>query len=534
MDVYDEQQLNDDLVETSTELARQVQVNVEIKANVSKVLSQLEDALAQIQELQKQLEASYDTVLDGNVQAVIDSKDEGDTIKLPPGEYRLNSPLSPKKNQKFLCDGVTFKGSVILGTWSREGDYYVASGVLPAAYIDAGVCEIISGEEANSCRILEDVFNGGNKLERVMQLKNLSKGKVYADYTANKLYILDVPDNVEMSRTRFFMNSAVDGVRVHGLNVFHFASPSQQGALTIKGKGWEVDNCLFAYNHASGLHAATADSLHVHHSTFRDNGQAGMTHYKTNDSLIEFNLFEENNTAGYYKRDWESAGLKITYSQRVVVSNNISIGNTGIGIWVDIDNKDISILNNTVKNNFSCGIRYEISFDGQIKYNQISGNGYGHAGPGRGSDYSGFATAGIHVNGAGGVGDGILLIEGNDIGKNQNALHIEERNRGKSPTYGINWTTRNVKVRNNKMNITRALDSAGKSWYGTGVVGMGQLGTVVSDVYTAGNEFEGNKYYTNNLSEPQFHVRDTAINQYKTFKRWQELGYDKTGSIAVV
>jgi hypothetical protein len=60
------------------------------------------------------------------------------------------------------------------------------------------------------------------------------------------------------------------------------------------------------------------------------------------------------------------------------------------------------------------------------------------------------------------------------------------------------------------------------------------LGTVVSDVYKAGNIFEGNTYLTKNISEAQFHVKDTAVNQYKAFARWQALGYDKTGSIKVV
>lgn len=518
--------LQRDLVEVSTDLADQTQINAQFQARYAELEARYQKLLEEQQPHQV-----YDTIPSGGVQALLDLKGEGGVINLPPDTYRLTQPLKPHKGQIIMGNGAVFKGSVTIGTWEREGNYYVASGHLPGiVFADQGVCEIVTGPDANGCRVLEDVFNGGEKLERVMQLANLTTGKVYSDYVANKIYIMDVPEGVELALTRFFMSSDVDEVRVTDLKVLQFASPSQQGALTISGEDWEVDNCLFAQNHSSGLHVTTADRVHVHHNTMEYNGQAGMTHHRTVDSMIEHNTFRGNNTNDYYRRDWESAGLKITYSQHVIVQFNKAEDNLGIGIWCDIDNKSIFIYDNLVRNNFSCGIRYEISFDGEIKRNTIEGNGFGHAGPGRGSDYSGFATAGIHVNSAGGMGNGILLIEGNTLGKNQNAIHVEERNRGASKTYpSVNWTTRNVHVINNQMDLTQAAQG-----YGTGVVGLGQLGTVVSDVYKAGNIFEGNKYLTPNISKPQFHVKDTAVNQYRTFARWQELGYDKTGSITVV
>lgn len=550
------QTLEDEITSLRTQLAVSEQDNSYLVNQINGLNTQITQLQAEVAELRKQLEATYDDVVNGNVQAVLDAKPEGATIKLAPEVYRINT-LAPKNNQKIFAPGATFKGSVIAGTWLKQTftdaagvqrEAFVASGVLPALYTDGGVCEVITGEEANACRVLEDVFLKGNKLTRVMTLKNLTAGKVYSDYSANKVYILDQPDNVEISKARFFMNSAALGVRVSGATVSHFAAPSQQGALTIKGRGWEVDNCFFTLNHASGLHVTGGDSLHVHHSTFDKNGQAGMTHHKTNDSVIEYNVFTGNNTSDYYRRDWESAGIKITYSQRVKIQFNRSESNLGIGVWVDIDNKDISITDNVIKNNFSCGIRWEISFDGVIARNIIIGNGFGHAGPGRGSDYSAFATAAIHFNGAGGMDNGIIDVYDNKIGLevidgkvvtagrgNQNAIHIEERNRGKSVTYPtVNWTARNIKVHDNMINMTRALDATGKPWYGTGVVGLGVLGSPASDVYAAGNTFEGNKYYTNNVSDVQFHVKDTAVNQYKAFARWQALGYDKTGSITAV
>lgn len=522
--------VQDALTAASSDAANQTQINFNMLVDASKILEQLAEAQAQVAALQAQLAAEYDDVSNG-IQALLDSKSVGATINIPPGEYRLTAPLVPKDGQQILCNGATFKGSGQMPTWERDGSYYVASGELPMqTFADQGVCEIVTGPDANGCRVLEDVFNGGKKLDRVMQLKNLASGKVYSDYLTNKVYIVDAPDNAEIALTRFFMNSTAKSVRVSNAKVLYFASPSQQGALTIQGTDWDVDNCLFAYNHSSGLHVTGADRLHAHDNIMEYNGQAGMTHHKTNNSLIENNIFRGNNTNDYYRRDWESAGLKVTFSNLVDINSNLSEDNLGVGIWCDIDNKDIYIGYNTIRNNFSCGIRYEISFDAEIRSNVIEGNGFGHAGPGRGSDYSGFATAGIHLNGAGGMDNGVILIQNNILGKNQNGIHLEERNRGKSQTYPTyNWTTRNVKVLNNTVDLTRAAQG-----YGTGVVGMGTLGTPSSDIYNAGNVFEGNKYTAPNITDAQFHCKDGTVNMYRAFARWQALGYDQTGSITVV
>lgn len=506
---------------------------------------------AEIAELRKQLEANYDEVVDGNVQALLTAKPQGATIKLPPAVYRLTQPLSIKMGQKIFAPGSVFKGSAVAGTWTAatftdaagiQRQAYYATGLLPAAYTDKGVCEIIAGDEANSCQQLEDVYLNGTLLTRVMQLKNLSLGKVFTDYKSGRIYIFDIPNNVEVAKVRHFMNTTVADARLSGATVTQFASPSQLGALTVSGKGWEIDNCTFTKNHSSGLHVTLADGLKTHHNTFEANGQAGMTHHKSHGTEITYNLFRGNNTAGYYKRDWESAGLKITFSDGTLVQFNTVDSNQGVGIWLDIDNRGYKILDNRIVDNFSCGIRVEISLDGEIRRNKIFRNGFGHAGPGRGSDYSAFATAGIHINSAGGVGELTLEITDNLIGidmlesgavvsvglANQNAIHLEERFRGPSKTYpNITWMARNIKVRNNHVNVARA-----KNLAGTGVVGLGVLNGTSKSVYevATGNVFEGNKYYGPDKSLPQFHVYDTGINQYRDFAGWQRKGWDKTNS----
>lgn len=531
---------------SSVEIARLTDENSVKSAQVISLTTQLQQAQAEITRLTNLLNQTYDVQVGGNIQSVLSSKAEGATIKIAPGEYRLISPLVFKKDQKLIgagSDKTTLKGSVVLEGFTKEGEAWVKAGVLPAAYTDAGQCEINSGTDANPCQKREDVFVDGKRLDRVMQLASLKTGTYFADYASNKLYLFDTPSRVEICRTQYALNTKTTGGRISGLRIQHFASPSQTGAVVIGAGGWEVDNCYFDGNHASGLHLAESHNTKVHHNVFAENGQAGMTHYKSNATSITYNKFMLNNTAGYYKRDWESAGFKATYSAQTVFSYNTVVDNAGVGVWFDIDNTDYLITDNLVSDNFSCGIRVEISFSGEIARNTITRNGLGHAGPGRGSDYSGFATAGIHVNSAGGMGLNELKIHDNLVGvtqigaqfvalgyQNQNAIHIEQRDRGVSKTYPLlTWTARNVKVYNNKVNVTKVANKEG-----TGVVGLGVLGATASQVFlpASGNTFENNEYFNTNLTDVQFHCMDgTTTNRYRAFARWQQLGYDKTGKL---
>lgn len=547
--------------------ARLTDENSAKAAQIVSLTTTVQQLQAEIVRLTALLNQTYD-IPEGStatdLQNYLNSKGENAIVRVPPGEFRLTTTLSVKAGQKIVGAGkdkTIFKGSTALVNGTKvtftdaagvQRQATVYSGVLPATYTDAGQCDINSGEEANPCQKREDVFLDGKRLTRVMQLKNLKVGAVYADYVANKLYIFDQPSLVEVSRVGYALSTTVSGGRISGVTVKHFSAASQTGAVTLGGTNWEVDNCRFIDNHAAGLHLTGSNNSFVHHNEFTANGQAGMTHYKSNATKVMNNLFNSNNTAGYYKRDWESAGFKATYSSGTLFQFNTVVQNEGVGVWFDIDNTDYVVADNVIDKNFSCGVRVEISFSGQILRNQVTRNGFGHAGLGRGSDYSAFATAGIHVNSAGGMGAGTLDIKDNLIGvalvdgvlvakgyENQNAIHLEQRDRGNSVTWPtLTRTTRNVKVTNNKINITRATNPAdGTPWWGTGVAGIGADKVSGSSVYlpATGNTFESNEYFAPNKTDVQFHCLDgTTANSYRTFARWQQLGYDTTGKLTLI
>jgi len=479
-----------------------------------------------------------------NIQTALTAGATGQTFVLtaPATQpYRLTSALVPKQGQVIATNsGAVIKGSKVLTGWTKDGTNarWYKDGVLPASYTDVGQCNVNSGAGANPCQKREQVFLNDAHLDRVMQLTDLGPGKFYEDFTANRTWLGDDPTGklVEMSSTDYAVNATVTGVRLTNLTFQHFASPSQKGAVYVQGADWIVDHCTFTWNHASGLYLANADRAYVHHNTMRFNGQAGMSHYSSSDTRVEYNTFSDNNTDGYWPLDWESAGLKVTFSNRAKISNNVIQRNTGLGLWFDIDNQGCIAENNLIEDNVSCGIRYEISFDAIIRNNTIRRNGFGHTDPQyrNGSDGSGFATAGINVNCSSGgyeAGMGTIDIYGNEVTDNQNGIHIQKRNRGNSGTYPTRpWTLANVKVHDN----TVTMRGRSNDQFGWGSSGIGQLNYTDDAVYhTQGNVFSANTYYLDSLASLRFRYWNTAYNQMLSFAKAQAAGFG-AGSVAFV
>ena len=483
-----------------------------------------------------------------SIQAALDAGTTGQTFVLtgtPATPYRLTAALSPKTGQKIVSNtGAVLKGSKVLTGWTKDGTNarWYKDGALPAAYTDVGVCNITSGAEANPCQKREQIFLDGGlgqrHLTRTMVLASVGSDMFYEDYAANRIYIGTDPTNstVEMSSTNYAVDASVTDVRLSGLTITHFASPSQQGAVYAKGANWEVDHCAFLWNHGSGLYLANSDSTKVHDNIFTRNGQAGMSHYSSNNTLVENNEFTFNNTDGYWPLDWESAGLKVTFSQGAMVRGNKMLSNNGLGLWFDIDNVGCTADSNLIEDNVSCGIRYEISFDAVISNNTIRRNGYGHtdATIRNGTDGSGFATAGINVNCSSGgylPSMGTIDIFGNLVEDNQNGIHVQKRNRGNSGTYPTRpWTTTNVKVHDN----TIIMRGRANDQFGWGSSGIGELGYTDDAVYhSSGNEFYNNKFFVDSLSATRFRYWNTAYNQMLSYATATAAGFNPGGSVAV-
>jgi parallel beta-helix repeat protein len=437
-----------------------------------------------------------------DAQSIVSSKPAGTTFCFAAGVHRISSTIRPKANQVLAsAQRAVLTGSVPLTGWVRSGSSWVVRGALPAAYGKSGECE---DNKANICYLREQLFLDGTHLTRVASASAVRAGTFYADYAANVIYLGSNPAGhaVEMSKTATAIESNATGVVVRGLTIEHFASAPQAGAL-VSGPGWKVTANDVSWNHAVGVMLVNADKTIVDKNLIHHNGQLGLGQYSSAAAAITRNVVSSNNTDGFWIADWESGGIKSTRSSGTV-SGNVIKANQGIGMWADVADDGRVISDNQIVDNAADGIRFEISRNGTIQGNTVTGNGFG---TGRGSGTSLWDGGGINVNTSTGV-----TIKGNRVAANVNGITIQSRTRGDGP-----WGTyllRDVQVSANTIEMTGGTQATGMVQNSGAEVPAGEV------------VFSGNKYVLDDLATQRF----TRFGKKLTATGWQQAGLDKLGS----
>ncbi|TDO43321.1 parallel beta-helix repeat protein [Kribbella sp. VKM Ac-2527] len=437
-----------------------------------------------------------------NAQSVVNAHPSGTTFCFAAGLHRISETIRPKANQTIAsAKRAVLTGSTPLTSWSKSGAAWVTRGALPPAYGKAGQCE---DNTANICSLREQLFLDGDHLTRVASLGAVKAGTFYADYAADAIYLGSNPSghSVEMSKTATAIASNQPGVTVRGLTIEHFASPAQAGAL-VSGPGWKVKANEVRWNKSVGLMLVNADNARIERNLVHHNGQLGLGQYSSAQANVTSNVITSNNTDGFWIADWESGGMKSTRSSGVV-SGNLIRANKGIGIWADVADDGRLISNNKIVDNAADGIRFEISRNGVIEKNTVTGNGFG---TGRGSGSSLWDGGGINVNTSTNV-----QVRNNVVTGNVNGISIQSRTRGDGP-WG-RYLLRNVRVTGNTVGMPGGTQATGLVQNSGAEVPVGQL------------IFSGNRYELDQLAAQRFAKAGTKL----TAEGWRQAGYDTIGS----
>ena len=103
------------------------------------------------------------------------------------------------------------------------------------------------------------------------------------------------------------------------------------------------------------------------------NGQQGLGGGGHRFCLEDVSL-DHNNVKGF-DQDWEAGGTKIALSRDGVVRRCRAVANTGVGIWFDIDVRDVLVEECFTRDNAGHGIFVEISGGFTIRNNLCVHNG---------------------------------------------------------------------------------------------------------------------------------------------------------------
>lgn len=445
-----------------------------------------------------------------DLAAVAEEQPEGAVICLTAGTFNMARAIQPKASQTLRgSENTVLAGDVPLGRWKREGAIWAARGFLPADYEKVGQCE---DTDSNPCQVAEDLFLDGRPVRRVMEKEAVDPTTFYADYAANVIYLGQDPAGraATLARTRTAISSDAPGVVVERLTIRGFANLAQRGAIVVEGRDWIVRDSVITANHGVGVMIAHADNAHVTGNTITENGQLGLGQYRSQGGRIENNRILNNNTAGFWRADWEAGGIKVTKSSSTISNNDVS-NNLGIGVWIDLAGDGVTITDNTIGGNAACGIRFEISRNGRIAGNTVTRNGLALK---RGAGTGLLTGAGITVNTSSGV-----TIEKNAVAGNLNGIGVQARPRGSGP-WG-EYVLEKVVVEGNLIDLGAPR---------TATTGYVESGSLTQPPDLRGIRFQSNRYVLANAAAPKFNFKGDALD----FEGWQRTGNDTVGTVAPV
>ena len=435
-----------------------------------------------------------------DLNGIVDSKPQGTTFCLNNGVHRLTAPLTPKTGMSLIGQpGTELSGARILTNFVLRGSHYVVGGQTQQGAL-RGKCELPDG----ACLHPEAVFVDNHELTQVMSLNALSAGEFYLNYADNELFLADSPAGrkVEATFASAAIKGSADDVTVQGLVIEMFDNPAGAGAIHLYGSGSRILDNEIRQNGGIGVCTGGRGSQvvrnHVHH-----NGQMGMCGNGDN-MLIANNEIDHNNTQGH-RYGWEAGGSKWTNTVGLIVRNNYSHHNKGLGLWTDLNNIDTTYENNVVTDNEAIGIYHEVSYDAVIRGNTITNNGWGVDWWADGS--------GIKVSSSPNV-----EILNNTISGNRNAIVYIQYNRGLSgayvaPVHGPHLT-RNNHAHDNEINIPLGASGISGGWNYTGDNGVCAA--------ASNNRFGNNTYRFSASGSKGFRWCGAILG----WDQWRALGHD--------
>ena len=147
--------------------------------------------------------------------------------------------------------------------------------------------------------------------------------------------------------------------------------------------GWTIEHNTIE-NNPYGAGVALATNGVIKNNCLQHNGEYGYSSLEgTNNATFTDNDVYDNNVAGYYDVAGStvqcgcSGGGKLWMTTNSVIDDNYVHNNIGVGVWVDTDNAGIDISGNYIADNWGEAVVYEISYNGNITDNYMTGNDYG-------------------------------------------------------------------------------------------------------------------------------------------------------------
>ncbi|PIG94465.1 hypothetical protein CSQ79_04030 [Gloeocapsopsis sp. IPPAS B-1203] len=364
------------------------------------------------------------------VSKAIASAPSGATIVFRGGTYRnARLPLNKRFTlQAYPNEQPWLKGSTIITGWVKEGNIWRKDGWNYSFPPNQQARAVDPKHPIAGYRDM--VYINGVPLKQVGNKTRVGPGTFYVDPRNKKLYVGSNPNSKTVEATTqaegiIVWNNSAAGSVVRGLGLAHYADQ----AIKIGTSGVTVENTTMARNAMEGV-TVKSPNVKLRGNNISYNGRKGVGASYAHRLLLENNVISYNNLENF-STSWSASGVKILWSDGVVVRGNTVANNKSMGLWADESSSNITFVNNVARNNI-IGIYFEISHKAIIASNVVHNN----------------STAGIMVLNA-----SAARIYNNTLARNHANLLVQDTSRrntkAKEISKGITWTTRNTVVKNN-------------------------------------------------------------------------------------
>lgn len=222
----------------------------------------------------------------------------------------------------------------------------------------------------------DQLFVNRKPLQQVANLAAVTNQSFYVDYPTSTLYSGVNPAStlVEGSYLQValqFVNAA--GSVLRGIQIEMYATPlSSFAQLRVYSPNVTIENVISASGAASGITVGAAGVV-LRHDTFTRNGQLGIHAFNAANLVLDSVRVSLNN-AEHFDVTLEGAGVKISSSLGSIVQDSVFDSNAGNGLWFDLDAGNATIVRNTIRNNSTIGLLFELSSNAVIAQNWAWGN----------------------------------------------------------------------------------------------------------------------------------------------------------------
>lgn len=371
------------------------------------------------------------------VEKAIALAPRGATIVFRGGVYRgFDAKITKKLTlQAYPREKPLLKGSTILkgwvadgSTWRKDGWTYSFPKNMGQEFIDPKYP--LAGHR-------DMVYVNGDSLKQVVSKANVKPGTFYVDARNNKLYIGSNPAGKTVESTTKEMafglvsnrQVSASGTKIRGLGFAHYAEDAIE---VMKTNNVTLENNTFVWNGLRGASFRESTDAIIRGNIFSYNGMHGVRAGKGARFLIEGNTFSYNSIERF-RKNYTAAGMKVATTSGTVWRNNLFEHNFGSGMWLDVSSINATINNNTIRNNETIGIMFELSHKANISGNRISNN-----------------AAGVMI-----ADSSNARVVGNRFSRNKKHVIIKDSKRTNKNraeiAKGAAWVTRNNDVKNNRM-----------------------------------------------------------------------------------